>query len=120
MTKHLHPDDDKLLAAMGLNPQSLSADKKLEVLGDIIYTLNMRVAERLVAQLEEDQADELEALMDEDKQAEIKDWLKTNVPNYQQMIEDEAQSMRAEHSQTMKGLAEELDKDDLDDEESEE
>ncbi len=96
--------DDQFLSAMGLN--NLSEDQKQESLGDVLYTLNMRVAERVVGSMDENQLKEFDALTEKDPaEEELALWLKSNVPNYAALIEEEAQKMKQEHDDTMQKVS---------------
>lgn len=86
--------DDQFLAAMGLT--GLEGEEKQKALEDILYTLNINVGKRVAEDLSEEQTDEFDHLTDGedvDEQA-LADWLKTNVPNYEQLINEEAEKMR--------------------------
>lgn len=89
------PADDQFLAAMGMG--DLPPEAKEKALGDILYNLNARIGERLADQFSEAQLDEVNALADnDDDQAALTEWLKKNVPNYGQILEEEAQKLRDE------------------------
>lgn len=84
--------DDQFLSAMGLD--GLEGEAKQKALDDILYTLNMRVGERVSEILNEDQLDEFEKLSDDADEAQLAQWLEQNVPTYKQIIEEEAQKMK--------------------------
>jgi len=86
--------DDEFLKAIGLT--GLSEEEKEKALDDILFTLNMNVANRVADSLSDEQMDELEKLTENDKMTddELAAWLSKNVPNYSQLIEEEAQKMK--------------------------
>lgn len=88
--------DDDFLKAMGLD--GLEGEAKDNALADILYTLNINVGKRVADQLPGDKAVEFENLADSETatEDEISDWLDKNIPNYSQLIEEEAQKMRDE------------------------
>lgn len=94
------PVDDQFLAAMGLT--KLGEEEKKEALETILYTLNMRVGMRVSEQLSEEQLDQFEQLTSrEPDQEALSAWLGQNVPNYSQIIEEEAQTMRLENKENV-------------------
>ncbi len=88
------PVDDQFLAAMGLD--GLEGQEKQKALRDILYTLNIRVGQRVAESLSEEQAAEFENLSNDVSAEEIGAWLQKNVPNYAQIVEEEAEAMRTE------------------------
>ncbi|HET9850226.1 MAG TPA: DUF5663 domain-containing protein [Candidatus Saccharimonadales bacterium] len=86
-------DDDKFLGAMGL--KNLSDDDKKEALANILYTLNVNVGMRVADQLSDQQLEEFDRLTEGDYDEQtLTEWLKNNVPNYAQLIGEEAEKMR--------------------------
>ncbi|HLA49449.1 MAG TPA: DUF5663 domain-containing protein [Candidatus Saccharimonadales bacterium] len=98
--------DDQFLQAMGLD--GLENDEKAAALDDILYTLNMRVGKRVAEILNDKQAAQFEAFSDDTSNEEIAKWLKENVPNYDQIVEEEAQKMKAEVQATVKQVMDQL------------
>lgn len=89
-------DDDKLLAAMGL--EGLEGEDKRSALQSILYTLNIRVGRRMVENFSDRQADEFERLSRRGSDPEkLIYWLVANVPNYRQLVEEEAARLRDEN-----------------------
>jgi uncharacterized protein DUF5663 len=89
------PVDEQFLKEMGL--EDLSQDQRPAALSTILNTLNQRVAERVADSLSEDKIDEFDQMMDgEPDEPALASWLQANVPNYQQLINDEAEQMRQE------------------------
>ena len=88
------PVEDQFLKAMGL--PDMDQERKQKLLGKILRVLDFNVLQRLAKDLNDQQMEELTNLLepeelDEDK---IQAWFKQNVPNYSQIIEDEAQKMK--------------------------
>jgi hypothetical protein len=87
---------DDLLNRMGL--ADLPEEEKQETLENILVTLDTRVANRVAEELSEEQINQFSQMADvedPDEQA-IADWLKNNVPNYEQVLNEEAEKMRNE------------------------
>lgn len=80
--------DDQLLEAMGL--KGLEGEEKDRALTAILSTLNLKVGKRLAETLDENQLDQFEQLEDD----ALSEWLAQNVPNFSEIIEEEAQKMR--------------------------
>lgn len=101
--------DDQFLSAMGLD--GLKGDRKQKALDNILFTLNANVGQRVAEVLNEEQLDEFDRLtVDEEavNQDTLTSWLDQNVPNYKQIIEEEAQKMKdnaAEMQQRVMGTA---------------
>lgn len=91
--------DNQLLKAMGLI--GLPDDQKQKALENILYVINMRVAQRVADTLSEQQLDEFEKLNENSSEEEISKWLVDNVPNYSQIIEEETQSLRDRAHETV-------------------
>lgn len=100
------PQDEDLLKAMGLNPATMDDKTKAEALRNILFTLNQRVGERVMSQLNEQQMQEFDKLMaaEDAPEQHLTEWFKTNVPNYAQLIEEEAQAMKSQHDERMERL----------------
>lgn len=84
--------DNQFLAAMGLD--GLEGEEKQAALDGILYTLNIRIGERVAEQLTEEQTENFDQLSDDASPEELANWLKANAPNYQQLAEEEAKAMR--------------------------
>jgi hypothetical protein len=85
--------DDQFLSAMGLN--GLNEEQKQQALDSILYTLNMNVAKRAAELLNEEQLKEFDGLTDGDgNEQELAQWLEKNIPNYQQIVGEEAQKIK--------------------------
>lgn len=89
------PVDEQFLSEMGL--AGLPDDAKQAALGNILQTLNLRVAQRIADNLSEDQMDEFDRLTEGEPDEEaLSNWLKKQVPNYNELINEEAGKMREE------------------------
>lgn len=87
--------DDQFLSAMGLD--GLNEEQKQKALDDILYTLNANVGQRVAEILNEGQLDEFDKLTSDEaavNEDELSKWLEQNVPNYKQIVEEEAQKMK--------------------------
>lgn len=85
--------DDQFLKDMGFD--DLEGEEKQKVLEDLLYTLNWNVGKRVAEQLPEDKAEEFDHLVEgKPGEQELADWLERNVPNYEQLIEEEATKLR--------------------------
>src|SRR3954469_76598 len=87
---------DDLLNRMGL--ADLPEEEKQETLENILVTLDTRVANRVAEELSEEQINQFSQMADVEDPGEqaIADWLKNNVPNYEQVLNEEAEKMRNE------------------------
>ncbi len=89
--------DDQFLNDMGL--AGLEGEQRQKALEDILYTLDMKVAERVSESLSEEQVIKFEELTEgEPNEEALSQWLAQNVPNYQQLIGEEAEKMRSDAS----------------------
>jgi hypothetical protein len=89
-------DDDKLLAAMGL--EGLEGEDKRSALQSILYTLNIRVGRRVIEGFNDQQAAEFERLSRPGSDPEkLIYWMAATVPNYHRIIEEEATKLRDEN-----------------------
>lgn len=86
--------NDQFLAAMGL--EGLEGEEKQAALEDIYHTINVQLGKRLGDVLDEKKAAEFEEVSEDADDEKITKWLKENVPNYDQMVVEEAQILRDE------------------------
>lgn len=87
--------EDRLLAAMGL--KGLEGDEKAGALQDILFTLNINVGRRMLENFTNEQAQEFERLSRPGADPEkLMYWISLNVPNHQQLIEEETRKLRDE------------------------
>jgi dsDNA-binding SOS-regulon protein len=92
--------DDQFLNDMGL--AGLQGEQRQKALEDILYNLDMRVADRISETLTEAQVTKFEELTaGEPNEEALSQWLAQNVPNYQQLIGEEAEKMRSEAQSTV-------------------
>ena len=94
------PIDEQFLVAFGL--ADLPDEAKDKALDDVLYNLNVAVARRISNQLSEDQLDDFDKLMSgEFSKEQVDSWLQQNVPNYSQIVEEEANRLREEGMSTV-------------------
>jgi hypothetical protein len=87
--------NDTFLEEIGL--ANLSADEKKKTLNYIQEMLEMRIGTRLADSMSDDQLDEFEALTSNKQSNEsLRKWLKTNFPNYEHVVEEELEKLKAE------------------------
>lgn len=86
--------DDQFLAAMRL--AGLDEAQKQAALSTIIETLNLNVGDRVLEILSEEQLTQLEQVTSSGSEEEVNQWLSQNVPNFNKIVEEEAQKMRDE------------------------
>ncbi|MBP6880413.1 hypothetical protein KBC31_02160 [Candidatus Saccharibacteria bacterium] len=92
--------NEKLLKSLGIE---LNGDETAEMLKHITDTLNERVGLEIAEQLTDEELAELMAIeSDEDKAA----WLQENLPEYIDIIEDEADILLGELAESSIELAE--------------
>lgn len=85
--------DDKFLKEMGL--ENLSPEEKDQALKNIFGTLNNRLGERIGELVDDDRAADFSKLVDNGVDEEqLSEWLSENVPNYNQLVEEELTKMR--------------------------
>lgn len=75
-----------LLADLGIN---LPADAEAELLEHLTTTLQERVGLAIFDLLDDSQAEALITLQEHGNEKVIADWIQTNVPDYQDVIQDE-------------------------------
>lgn len=95
-------DDDQFLTAMGLD--SLQGEAKDKALEDILLTLNMRVVSRVLDSLGEDQQKQFEELSSKEdlSNEELSAWIQQNVPNFGDIVNEEAEKMKQENQDILK------------------
>ena len=102
MNPQLDEIAERFLKEMGF-ADGIDGDRRKQALENILYTLNVNIAKRLAATLNEEQLDQLDKLTSEDADAqELADWLSENVPNYNDLLEKEAQKLKEETLQMQK------------------
>lgn len=86
--------DTQLIKAMGLD--GLPDDEKQEAIENFLTALNNNLGQRVAEVLPDEKVDEFEALLEGEPEPEaVAGWLQQNVPDYMQLVEDEAQKMIA-------------------------
>lgn len=93
------PVDDQFLTAMGLD--GLEGEEKQAALNDILTTLNLQIGMRVADILTDEQAQRFEQLSDDSTPEQIAAWLRQNIPNYDQIAEEEAQKLRGDVQATV-------------------
>lgn len=78
--------DDKTLKELGINKEGAEKEALIETLNS---TIEERVGTAIYDLLDDDQAADFMQLIDEGDPSKIQQWLKANVPDYQDIIEDE-------------------------------
>jgi hypothetical protein len=76
--------DDEFLAQLGLG--DMPEEQKQAFLQHIYSELEIRVGEKLTAEMSDAQLDEFGYFVDK-KDAEVRDWFAKNVPNYKELPE---------------------------------
>src|SRR3989344_7575885 len=91
--------DDQFLRAMGLT--GLSEERQQKVLGKLLRLLDFNVLHRMAETLSEEQMDQLSDLLSKEDvaDAEISQWFAKNVPNYAQLVEEEAQKIKQQQDE---------------------
>lgn len=73
--------DDNFLASVGYNVDTLSEDKKQQYITEMTEELNQRASERLVRELSEEQAEDMNRMQDSPERARA--WLEEFHSDYQ-------------------------------------
>ena len=94
-------NDDQLLSAMGLS--GLDEQRQQRVLAKLLRLLDFNVLHRLAETLSEEQMDQLSDLLSKEDvaDAEISQWFAKNVPNYAQLVEEEAQKIKQQQDEVL-------------------
>lgn len=95
------PIDNAFLDSLGL--QDVPADEKQLMIADIQETLAERIGSRAEGLLDEAKLDELDKVA-ENNPAGVKDWLYANLPNYQQVVEEEVAKIKEEILSQVPGI----------------
>ncbi len=96
--------DDSLLKELGLDKFS-DADKDA-MLGRIYQALELRMGMRMVKEVGPEKLKAFEELVKNGKDQEAAQWLKDNVPNYQQIAVEELDKLKAEAKETSRKILE--------------
>lgn len=91
--------DDSLLKDLGLD--NIPADDKSSLLKHIYETLEMRVGTRLADNMTDAQLDEFEHFFNTKDDSGAFNWLKTNFPNYKDIVDEEFLKLKTEVSRTV-------------------
>ncbi len=90
-------DIDSLLAELGL--ASMNEANKEKFLDMFTETLQLRIGMRLEESLGDDKLQEFENMVDSGEDDKLSDWLETNVPGYQGLVQQEMESLKAEYKE---------------------
>lgn len=96
--------DDNLLKELGLDNFS-DADKDA-MLGRIYQALELRIGMRIAKEVGEENLKAFEELAKNGKDQEAAQWLKDNVPNYQQMATEELDKIKQDVRETSRKVLE--------------
>lgn len=88
--------DDNFLNDLGLS--GASAEKKQAFIEQVLEVLQMRVGERLGENLTDEQLDHFEQVVGsaEDSSLAAEEWLKANNPDYEEVVLEELEILKAE------------------------
>ena len=87
--------DDQFLQSLGLD--GVNEDEKQRMITHIQETLQERIGARVETALQDEaKAQELDDLIANDNREAIKNWLAANVPNYQSIVTEETDKIKAE------------------------
>ncbi len=90
--------DETLLNELGIT--GLDEDDKNALLASLYKSLNLRMGMRIAEVLGEDKLTELNKLTDAGKDQEAQQWIKDNVPNYQDIAKEELDKFKQEIKDT--------------------
>lgn len=96
--------DDTTLKELGLD--KFSEEDKNTMLKRIYESLELRMGMRIARILKEDQLKEFEELTNNGKDTEAAEWLRKNVPNYQEIAVEELDKLKAEVKETSRRVME--------------
>ena len=97
--------DNSFLEELGLG--AIPEDEKLKMLADIYESLQEKIGARTETELDEAQQDELDQLIDNNP-SEVSSWLENNLPNYQQIVSEEIDNLKAEIRPQVPGILQSL------------
>lgn len=86
--------DDDFLSSVGL--AALSPRGKIDLLRQVYETLELRVGERLVSFMTEDQLSEFEALIVDGDNDGARAWLEESLPRYREVVRFEMEDLTVE------------------------
>ncbi len=76
--------------------QKLSEEEKKTILRTVYSQLEERVGDKVVDMVSDEQFSQFESLVDQEDETKINEWLKTNVPTYDQMVESILEELKQE------------------------
>ncbi len=74
------------------------------MLAHIRDTLQTRIGTRVEAELGEEKANEFDSVISQNDPAVIKTWLETNLPSYQQIVDDEIAKIKSDIEPQVAGI----------------
>ena len=83
--------DDEFLADIGLS--DISDAEKQQVLEDVRTSLEAKVGVKLVQDMSEEHVNQFNDIIKRDDSKAAMDWLKNNVPNYQDIVMQELEAL---------------------------
>jgi hypothetical protein len=95
--------DNDILETMDLG--GLSDDQKTQALDNILRTLHLRVGQRVIELLDEEQLTEFEELLLAQDQMKIEGWLKENIEHYDQLVTEELFKIENQADETYTQIA---------------
>jgi len=100
--------DDKFLEELGLG--SVPEEEKERMIADTQETLQERIGKRADEALTDETRQQLEALIDDPSgdQEAVKNWLATNLPNYNQIVAEELERIKEEIRPQVAGILQTL------------
>lgn len=90
----MNDDDKKLVAEFGIG--TLPEAVQEELLGQYFETLELRLGMILEDQLSDEQLAQFEQVHDAGDDDATLTWLKTAIPNYDQLVADETEAVKAD------------------------
>ena len=101
--------DEDLLKELGL--EGLNEQEKQDVYARFYKTLENKVGMRVARELNEEQLEKFEEYSSKHNDEETAEWIKQAVPNYEQIVTEEFETMKTEIKDMQKGVHEQNIKD---------
>jgi hypothetical protein len=76
--------------------QQLTDDQKQKIAENIYSELEDRVGEQLASEISDQQYDEFQKIADQGNDLDLEQWLKTNAPGYEKLVEDTLEQLKKE------------------------
>lgn len=94
--------DEELLKELGLD--NFSEEDKDAILASIAETLQLKIGVKLVQLLGETKLEEFNKLTEEGKGIDAMNYLKENVPNYEDIVKEELDALKSNIKDTSKSI----------------